>query len=178
MAVTSYALANNPYSRGAAHRGRRRPAVRQRLHRPAVARTLESTEARTGGLTVSATVGEEYGESTVDLQLLAPAQWAGERDGLDSEFSTSRREELGQQVALMIEESVPVKLDLLRSAVAKRFGRKKTSRKVNTVIDRLIPDKLLRKEGNVLNEFVWPRADGRRPGRMEPCVVVGGANGI
>jgi hypothetical protein len=84
----------------------------------------------------------------------------GAREELDSGFSASRQQELTQEVARMIEESAPVKLDLLRSAVAKRFDRKKTSRKVNKLIDQLIPDDLVREEGNVLNEFVWPTADG------------------
>ena len=84
----------------------------------------------------------------------------GAREELDSGFSASRQQELTQEVARMIEESAPVKLDLLRSAVAKRFDRKKTSRKVNKLIDELIPDDLVREEGNVLNEFVWPTSDG------------------
>lgn len=98
--------------------------------------------------------------TAVSYEPLPTSPQLGEREELDSGFSTSRRVELEQQVAAMIAESAPVKLDLLRSAIAKRFGRQKTSRKVNTVIDQLVPDELVREEGNVLNEFVWPAAAG------------------
>lgn len=98
--------------------------------------------------------------TVVAYEPLATSPQLGEREELDTGFSRSSRGELEEQVANMIAESAPVKLDLLRSAIAKRFGRQKTSRKVNAVIDQLIPDELVREEGNVLNEFVWPTADG------------------
>lgn len=117
-------------------------------------------ESVPGTLTTVPSDADSSLPTTVPYVPLATSPQLGERDELDTGFPVSRRDELKRQVADMIAESAPVKLDLLRSAVAKRFGRQKTSRKVNTVIDQLIPDDLVREEGNVLNEFVWPTAAG------------------
>ncbi|MDN6259724.1 MAG: hypothetical protein L0J31_08175, partial [Corynebacterium sp.] len=45
------------------------------LTRVPVARTLESTEARGGELTISVKLGDELAQETVDLQVLAPDEW-------------------------------------------------------------------------------------------------------
>lgn len=84
----------------------------------------------------------------------------GEREELENGFSAARTAELSAQVAEMIAASAPVKLDQLRSAVAKRFGRQKTSRRVNTTIDTLIPQELVIEEESAGNAFVWPTAQG------------------
>jgi hypothetical protein len=84
----------------------------------------------------------------------------GEREELENGFSAARTAELSAQVAEMIAASAPVKLDQLRSAVAKRFGRQKTSRRVNTTIDTLVPQELVIEEESAGNAFVWPTAQG------------------
>ncbi|MGP9609440.1 DUF4011 domain-containing protein [Corynebacterium sp. AOP36-E1-14] len=98
--------------------------------------------------------------TTRPYEALAVSPPFGEREELEKGFSKSRSSELVEQVSRMIADSAPVKLDLLRSAIAKRFGRQKTSRKVNTVIDQLIPEELIHNEGSVVDDFVWPTAAG------------------
>lgn len=87
----------------------------------------------------------------------------GERTELESGFSLERLGVLRTEVATMIRQSAPVRLDLLRSAIAKRFNRLKTSKLVNGTIDELIPAELMRDEGtsgDAKETFVWPTADG------------------
>ena len=84
----------------------------------------------------------------------------GEREELEAGFSDSRAVELRKDVAAMIGDSAPVKLDHLRSAIAKRFGRQRTSRQLNKTIDELIPTDLIHEEGTAATEFVWPTEAG------------------
>ena len=84
----------------------------------------------------------------------------GEREELEAGFSATRTAELREDVAAMIADSAPVKLDHLRSAIAKRFGRQRTSRQLNKTIDQLIPTDLIHEEGTAATDFVWPTEAG------------------
>lgn len=117
----------------------------------------------------------------VPLQTGSPL---GEREELEAGFSTARVAELRESVAAMISDSAPVRLDHLRSAVAKRFGRQKTSMRINGTIDALIPTELIHSEspsGEASTTFVWPTAAGpdgwnhvrRSEGRKLPEIPLG-----
>ncbi|MGP5623367.1 DUF4011 domain-containing protein [Candidatus Corynebacterium faecigallinarum] len=83
----------------------------------------------------------------------------GEREELEAGFSTTRIAELREDVAVMIADSGPVRLGRLRTAIAKRFGRQKTSKLINVTIDKLIPQELVHEE-SADTSFVWLSAEG------------------
>lgn len=83
----------------------------------------------------------------------------GEREELEAGFEGERAEQVRAEVLLMLEDHAPMRLDTLQSAIAKRFGRQKTSRKMNeTVINPLLPSDHIHDEHGV--EFIWPTATG------------------
>ncbi|MDK7272486.1 AAA domain-containing protein [Actinotignum schaalii] len=80
----------------------------------------------------------------------------GSREELEFPMSTARTAEVREAVREMIEESAPLPLQSLRVAIVKRFGRQRTSEKVNKILDTFIPQDQIFVDDSDGQEFVWP----------------------
>lgn len=80
----------------------------------------------------------------------------GSREELEFPMSTARTAEVREAVREMIEESAPLPLQSLRVAIVKRFGRQRTSEKVNKILDTFIPQDQIFVDDSEGQEFVWP----------------------